>query len=82
MHNLRLKHLTRMKLLGKILTLTEEERKAQMEKINLRYKIMQEKAQEKHDKKIIRILEANKNSMNRILGLDKHGNKIYKKNKH
>ena len=71
-----------MKLLGKILTLTEEERKAQMEKINLRCKIMQEKAQEKHDKKISRILEANKNSMNRILGLDKHGNKIYKKNKH
>ena len=40
---------------------------------------MQERAQEKHDKRNSRILEANKNSMNRILGIDKHGNKINKK---
>ena len=55
---------------------TEQERLAEAE---LRYKKMQERAQEKHDKRNSRILEANKNSMNRILGIDKHGNKINKK---
>ena len=58
----------------------DEEEQKHIEKMELKSKKLDEKLEEHYDKGLKRIHEANKNSRNRLLhGLDKHGNKIYKK---
>jgi phage-related protein len=59
---------------------SDAEEQKHIEKMELKSKKLDEKLEEHYDKGLKRIHEANKNSRNRLLhGLDKHGNKIYKK---